>query len=246
MTLIEMIIVLAIIGFAMSLAFMAIRHVRKTSLRQDVNSLAAVMRAARNMAQLSGMNHRVVIDLDQQVYRIEQCPGDVRLEKTDDRQRRDQRDRARSRTEPVVPADSNLPPDLLQSIDPAQAARLAAALSGQPVGSGADTECQVPTLPNGDADGRGNERSFNTDDDIKVRRVFVQHDEDAVLDGTVTVYFFPLGNAEKAMVVVADDDGNAYSVLVHPFTGRVEIRQGEADVDEFMHRDALGNKVDER
>jgi hypothetical protein len=46
--------------------------------------------------------------------------------------------------------------------------------------------------------------------------------------------------------VVGDDDGNFYSVLVHPFTGRVEVKKGEVDEDEFMHRDAAGDKEEER
>ena len=104
----------------------------------------------------------------------------------------------------------------------------------------------MPTLPNGDADGRGNERQMNTDDDIKIRRVIVQHLEDPVLDGVVMVHFFPLGNAEKSMVVVGDDDGNYYTLLVHPFTGRVEMRKGEVDADDYMRRDAAGNRVEER
>jgi hypothetical protein len=86
---------------------------------------------------------------------------------------------------------------------------------------------------------------MNTEDTIKIRRVVVQHLEDPVLDGVVVIHFFPMGNAEKSVLVVADDDGNAYSILVHPFTGRVEVQQGETDIDEFMRRDAAGNKVED-
>jgi len=145
-----------------------------------------------------------------------------------------------------VPPNLDIPPELLSSIDPDQAEKLKAALAGTSLATGPASGCQVPVLPNGDADGRGNERSMNTEDEIKLRRIVVQHLEEPALDGIVTIHFFPLGNAEKAMIVVGDDDNNFYSVLLHPFTGRVDIKKGEVDADEFMRRDGAGNKVDER
>jgi prepilin-type N-terminal cleavage/methylation domain-containing protein len=243
MTLLEVMIVTAIIGLAIGVSIMAVRHVTKTALREDTNRVAQLMRAAQNMAQLSGKQHRVVFDLEKQQYRIEQCGEAIALKKSD------------KEAEPLeeVPeeiaqaaAAAGVPQELLTNVDPEMAAKLGSALAGRPLGQGPGSGCQVPTLPNGDADGRGNERQMNTDDDIKIRRVIVQHLEDPVLDGVVMVHFFPLGNAEKSMVVIGDDDGNYFTLLVHPFTGRVEMRKGEVDADDYMRRDAAGNRVEER
>lgn len=242
MTLIELIIVLAIIGMMVTLGTMAVRHVRKTSLREDTNQVAAVLRAAQNMAQLSGLNHRVIFDLDRQTYRIEQCPGELKLRKQD---KEEHPEPGAEGQQVELPPNLDIPPELLANIDPEQGEKLKAALGGTSLQAGAASGCQVPTLPNGDADGRGNERSMNTEDEIKVRRILVQHLEDPALDGLVTIHFFPLGNAEKAMVVIGDDDNNFYSVLVHPFTGRVDVKKGEIDPDEFMRRDGAGNKVED-
>jgi hypothetical protein len=202
-----------------------------------------VLRAAQNMAQLSGLDHRVIFDLDHQTYRIEQCPGELKLHK----QAKEDHPEPAAAGQPEVelPPNVDIPPELLANIDPAQADKLKAALAGTSLQDGPASGCQVPTLPNGDADGRGNERSMNTEDDIKIRRILVQHLEDPALDGIVTIHFFPLGNAEKAMIVVGDDDNNFYSLLLHPFTGRVEVKKGEVDADEFMRRDAAGNKVED-
>jgi general secretion pathway protein H len=242
MTLLEVIIVTAIIGLAVGVSVMAVRHATKTALREDTNHVAQLMRAAQNMAQLSGKQHRVVIDLDKQEYRIEQCGEAIALKKTD-----------KEEIPEEVPEDiaqaaaaAGVPQELLANIDPEQAAKLGSALAGQPLGQGPGSGCTVPTLPNGDRDGRGNQRSMNTEDDIKIRRVIVQHLEDPVLDGVAMIHFFPLGNAEKSMVVIGDDDGNYYTLLVHPFTGRVEMRKGEVDADDYMRRDAAGNRVEER
>ena len=73
----------------------------------------------------------------------------------------------------------------------------------------------------------------------------VQHLEEPVTEGEVSINFFPLGHAEKALLEVADDEGTQYTVLLHGLTGRVEVRDGEVDPDKHMRRNAAGDEVDE-
>src|SRR5688500_9335550 len=86
MTLLELIIVIAIVGIAIGLSVIGVRHVRKTALREDTNQVAQVLRSAHNMAKLSGKLHRVVFDLERQEYRIEQCAEQLKLKKSDEEQ----------------------------------------------------------------------------------------------------------------------------------------------------------------
>ena len=67
-----------------------------------------------------------------------------------------------------------------------------------------------------------------------------------VKDSIVSVNFFPLGYAEKAAIEIVNKSGDQYTLLVSRMTGRVQFREGEPDIDEFMHRDGAGDSEDER
>jgi len=63
-------------------------------------------------------------------------------------------------------------------------------------------------------------------------------------EGTVTINFFGSGSAEKAVVKMADEDGDEVSVLLYPLTGRVKIQNGDfRHAQEFVSEDATGNEV---
>ncbi len=242
-TLLEIVIVLAIIGLLMVVGYMAIRNVTKAALREDATSLTAMLRAAHNMAAMSGKTHRLVIDLDHQVMRIESCEGKIKLSKA----------AKAGPAEPPRPEDlpdpkkifgpgSTLPPEIAQSVAGKDPLKVAAALQGKKV----PDQCGPPTLPNGDSDGRGDERKIHTDEGVHIRRVFVQHLEDPALEGVVTINFFPMGYSEKAVIEIGHEDGGQFTILVHGLTSRVELKAGEVDPDELMRRDGAGDKVDER
>lgn len=241
MTVLELMITLAVIGFLMILGYNGVRYVRKSDLREDTTEVAAVLRAAYNMATTTVKHHRVVFDLDEQTYRIEMCEGNIAL-KLKEREEILKKGDAEAAEELVEPA-STLPPELAQAMSPEEAARTAAALSGSALGT---ARCKPPELPTGDADGRGAMRRIRTDRGLKIRTIHVQHLEDAQSSGIVYLNFFPLGRAEKAVIEIGDVDGNSYTLLVHGLTGRVEFRSDEVDPDDHMMRRADGDKMDER
>lgn len=240
MTMIEILVVLALFGGLVIIGAMVLR--KRAALREDGTQMTALVRAAQNMATMTRKHHRVVIDLDKQVYLVEECEGQVKLV----------RGRHEKRAEDIDPSDlpsledmtrgTQLPADVVQQIAGADPARIAAAISGKELPS----NCKLSESMNDDADGRGNLRHLSVDDGVKIRRVLVQHLEDPVLDGVVTINFFPLGNAEKAVVEIVDADGDQLTLVVHALTGKVELRNGEIDVDEFMRRNAAGEDEVER
>jgi prepilin-type N-terminal cleavage/methylation domain-containing protein len=250
MTLIEIMVVLAVIGMMMVVGYMAVRHVSKASLREDATEVTAVLRAAHNMSTMTRKHHRVVFDLEEQTYRIETCEGKVKLAKADRDELKLPDPEDLPDVEALLGSSSSMPPELVKSViggaglagGESDMLKTAAAISGKQLPS----ECAVPELPNGDADGRGNVRRIRTEEGVSIRRIHVQHLEGAQLDGIVTVNFFPLGSAEKAVIEVGHEDGGQFTVVVHGLTGRVDLEIGEVDVDEVMFRDAAGNDVEER
>ena len=65
MTVIELMIVIAIIGGFAYIAASGFRMVTKADLVDDATRLSAVMRRTSQLAMESGQLHRVVLDLDQ-------------------------------------------------------------------------------------------------------------------------------------------------------------------------------------
>lgn len=243
MTVIELLIALAVVGFMVVIGYMALRHVRKSALREQTIEVAAILRNAYNMSAQTGKHHRVIIDLDEQTLRIEACDEEIKLRRTARDELPDPEEEAELRLEEEARA-RGIPMDMLEAGTPEEARKMAEAILGTTIG-GAD--CKVPSLPNGDADGRGNMRKVQTERGIRIRRVHAQHLEEPAVDGIATINFFPLGYAEKAIVEVATEDGDQFTLLVHGLTGRVEFRDEELrDPNDHMMRDATGEKSEER
>jgi hypothetical protein len=251
--------VMALVAVLAIAASMGIRRVRKSDLRADTTKVAQSLRTAYAMSAQSGKHHRVVFDLENRTYQVEVCEGNIKLHK----ERREQREHDVDQTkveqamkflqgDPNAGAGgltSEFMPEIQQSMSPEEAAEKAQALAGVRLGMG---RCKPPTKMRGGKevpDPRGKVRTLVKEN--KFEKIWVQHLEDPVEpnsgDGFVSINFFPLGYAEKAVVEIVNDDDDQYTLLVHGITGRVEFRDGEwRKPEEHMMRDAEGKRVEER
>jgi hypothetical protein len=199
-----------------------------------------------------------VFDLENQMYRIEMCEGQVLLRRADeeevldedklkeveDRIERAQKAMQNSNQMPTLGANTtDMIPEIVGASSPEKAAEAAAALAGVQLGA---ARCRPPTRPDGKPDPRGEPHEFRSRLGIGIRRVYVSHLREPVKDATVSINFFPLGVAEKAVIELVDKDGEQYTLIVHRMTGRVEFREGEIEADEFMNRDGAGDREVER
>ena len=242
-TVLELIVVLGLAGLLIGFFYTAIRYISGADLREDSVEVAATLRAAYNMATTTRKHHRVVFDLDQQIYKIEACDSNIKLHFAERERVLEEEDVEALAELAEKGPDGVLPQDLAQVVSPEQAAQTAAALAGKNL---EHAMCAQPTLPTGDADGRGDTRAIRTDRDIKIRSIAVQHLEDEQTSGIVHINFFPQGRAEKAVIELGDDDNNTYTLLVHGLTGRIEFEEGRLDPDDHMMRRGDGEKEDER
>ena len=81
---------------------------------------------------------------------------------------------------------------------------------------------------------------------VKVREVWVQHLEESVTGGQVSISFFPMGWAEKAIITLGDGR-TTYAIYLYGLTGRVEIKDGEPrNPDDHLLRNAKGEDEEER
>jgi prepilin-type N-terminal cleavage/methylation domain-containing protein len=247
MTVLEIMIVLAVIGGMFFIVRSGFRLVTRADLVEDSTELAAVMRRASQLAVEHGELHRVVLDLDNQDpqkpdYIVEVCQGQAAVLRNeqlagDD----DETKRAIERSKQRL---NGLPGDALASGDPEEATRRASALAGHHV---ADRTCHPAAEGiTGDASGKGWIRKLRKPKGIKFKEVWVQHRDDGVTKGQVAIYFFPIGSSEKSVIELTDGS-DVFSVLVFGLTGRVELRDGALpDVDEHMLKNVMGDRDKKR
>ncbi|HEU5059023.1 MAG TPA: hypothetical protein VFU21_20965 [Kofleriaceae bacterium] len=257
----ELLVVLGVVGMAMFLGFYVVSSVTKSALRNDTVEVAAALKSAHNLAAQSGMHHRVVFDLDKQTYRVEVCPDPIQLRRGDEEEKIDteELEKLKEQPNPLQAASSmGIGPGLgglgsategvSEAESPEAALKAAAALKGMRVGA---ARCGLAPVTGGDQLNAKDPQQPNvhqldgSSKGIKLRRVYVQHLREDVSSGEVSVNFFPLGHAEKALLELGDDEGSQYTVLVHGLTGRIEVRDGPVDPDKHMRRNAAGDEVDE-
>ena len=242
MTLLEMMVVLAIIGGLAFIARSGFRLITKADLVEDANGLTAVMRRASQLAVEHGELHRVVLDLEAQAYVVEVCRGQAailrneRLKNDDDETKR-ALERGKQRL-------NGLPSDSFATGDPDEATRRATALAGHHI---ADRTCVPATdAVSGDATGKGWARKLRKANGVKFKEVWVQHVNDSVTKGQTAIYFFPVGSSEKAVIELTDGS-EVFSVLVFGLTGRVELHDGALrDVNDHMLKNVMGDKEAKR
>lgn len=253
MTVLELMIVLAIIGSVAFLAREGFRSFTKADLVENSTELAAVLKRASQLAVERGELYRVVLDLDKNGYVVEVCHGSTKIQRNEKvTPDADETKRALDKGKERL---ANLPTDQTTQTDPEAATRRAIAVAGQHI---ADRTCQPATDTfTGDSHGKGWARALSSKQGVKFKEVWVQHRDDSVTKHTrplpqVAIYFFPNGNSEKAVIELTDGDvdrtdGEAYSVLVHGLTGRIELRDGVLrDVNEHMMKNVMGDREQKR
>ncbi len=247
MTLLEIMIVLAIVGLSAFLVRTGFRALTKADLVEDSMSLAAMMKRASSLAVEHGQLHRVLIDVDQGVYVVEACQGSAELKRNEAvRPDAEAKDRAIARGKDRL---LGVPTDAFGAGDPEEAAKRVMALAGAHV---ADRLCgPVQDAVSGTtfmAEHAGESvknpwlRTLTAKKGIKFKEIWVQHRDDSVIKGQVAVYFFPNGTSEKAVIELTDG-GDIFTVLDYGLTGRIELHDTPLkDVNDHMMRNAMGEK----
>lgn len=241
MTVLEVMVVLAIIGGASVLVRSGFRVVTKADLVENATELAAILRRTSGLAIEHGEMHRVVFDFNTHTYVVEVCQGETAIRRNE-KARADSEDEEKLRRAQERAKDSLqvLPPDPSQSTDPQDAIRRAAALSGHHI---AGRMCTPATDTfSGDAQGRGWARALRVNKGIRLKEIWLQHRDESATKDEAALYFFPTGRAEKAVIELTDGS-ETFSILVFGLTGRVQLKDGALkDVNDHMMRNALGDK----
>jgi len=263
MTVLELMIVLAIIAAASLLVRSGFRLITKADLVENSTELAAVLKRTSQLAVEKGELHRVVLDFEkaschakakdaenrgiEQCFSVEVCKGAITMQKSGRGADATVVEKGvGSGTEQIERALEKgkdrmrgVPGGSLAS-DPEAATAQSLAIAGHHIG---DRECMPVDDPvSGDAEGRGFVRGLRSAKGIKLKEVWVQHKDESTTKGQVEIYFFPTGSSEKAVIEMTDGS-ETFSVLVHGLSGRVELMDGVLqDVNDHMLRNVMGEK----
>lgn len=238
-TLLEILIVLAILGAAVAVLMVGLGRARKLDLREKATQLAAGFRSAFDRTAATAAAHRVVIDFDTQSFTVERCEGKVILRRS---------------TDEAAAAETAKALEQEERIRAEEAARQAAEVAKAGTQNGVTAEVAPPpdaTKALGAAEcvpikGRlGKGVKLSTKRGIKLRTAYVAHLSEPVTTGRVTINFFPPGRGERAVVEIEQGE-DVFSVVVHPLTGRVISREGAWEhPEDFVTSDAEGTRVEE-
>jgi len=237
-TLIEIIVVLAVIALIMSLGVKGLRSLGRADLRAGATHLAGSIRFLFDRASTTGKIHRLVFDFDNDRYweevsddkylapREAETPEAAR--KREDAEQQDDAERRQAEEKAAAAADSTATTPAGSSYDATKLdygafkpkrARFAAFKGLSP---------HATTLKN-----------------TRLFSVYTPRLTEPVTSGRAYLYFFPLGQTEPAIVTLTDRSGETfYSLVVHPLTGRVHVYNEEVKPPPGPRTDDEGTRVE--
>lgn len=226
--------VLVIVGLIGGMAIRGMKALAKSELRTSTARLSGAMRYLFDRASTTGKYHRLVIDVDE---------GRYWAEVSDDRfyvpREETEADRAKQ-----AEADAR------RAEEETEAARRAQAAAGAGSGRGSGSSFDMERLkPQEFRPKRARFASFKESTlkpvrmkKTKVVDVYTPRLAAPISSGRAYVYFFPLGQAEAAVVHLSDPERRVfYSLVVHPVTGRVRVY--DRWVDAMGREDDAGRRA---
>lgn len=202
-TLLELLIVLALLGLILGLSINALSKITRTKLRTETNKLAAAFRHTFNRSSTHGLYMRMVIDLDADAYWVE------------------------ASDQPMFLAEKKRGVGEEEDEDK----------EAEGLGGG-----ETPSLAEGglaavfaspraryQADGVIPRTSFEKP--IQIDGVLTTGQDDVFRAGKAYIHFFPNGFVEPAMVYTTNGEGDYFTLILDPLSGRVKNRVGRVDSD---------------
>jgi general secretion pathway protein H len=222
-TLIEIMMVLAIIGLITAASMRGFRSIAKSDLRSGTAHLSGAIRYLFDRASTTGKYHRLVLDLNEGRYWAEvsddrfyvprdaESDLDRRRREADEAKDEEEGKRKAARRED---ANSGSSYSYTGSFDMSKLEMGDFRPKRARFSAFKETALKPVTLKKGT---------------VRIAGVYTPRLTDEVTAGRAYIYFFPMGQTEPAIVHLSDAKGeNFYSIVVHPITGRVKI------YDEFV------------
>ena len=195
-TLIEVMLVVAIIAVVITGATFGLGAVTRSRLRSASFKVMSAARFAYSRALTQGTTTRLHFDFEKNTMAVEEASSPVTLA-----------------------TDEQLESDTGEAVDPWDLAR--SRLEKPLEKPQPESPFQPITSPSGKVLKRYTAQPVG--DGITVHALITPHETDKRTDGEGSLYFFPGGVTEHAVVQLSDSSETVYSVEIHPLTGNARI-----------------------
>lgn len=202
-TLIEILLVLAILSLVMGIATPMVSGVTSANLKGAAGSVSGAIRYMYNQAGLSGAYCRMQFELQGRGYKAECADKPFYLD-----QKRETANAEGERDEPEDEETKKLSSD---DEEIKERERLKASFR----------EIKTSVI-----------RAAKLPPEIRFDGVWTGHQKDRFTKGAAQLYFFPGGYTERAYVHIADEKNNIYTLIVSPLSGKVTIEPQYVEVPE--------------
>lgn len=231
-TLLEVMIVLALVALTAGSMVVGLRSWTKSELRGSVVKVAGAIRYLFDRASTTGKMHRLVLDFETKKFWAEVSNDKFFIateRETDESRAREAADIAaeleekkRDEEEKVNRMQASDSPYDFSHYQPKAWRSKRAQFS----------QFKEVVLKTGQVSGG------------KLLSLFTPRLAQPMSTGRGYIYFFPLGQTEAAVVHLSDDEQRTiYSLVVHPLTGRVKVMNGYVQPPVEEQRDDEGNVV---
>lgn len=252
-TLVEMLVVIAIISLISFSLISSMGAGRQAEATRAANQIAATMRFAFDKARTEGAYYRLEIDLDEGAFVLQRAEEamympattrDGKLAEPDPDKLREQEERDKRAAESYF---SSIQSRVLSATDDAELVDpYAVAPSDVPRRRDPMFEQFDPTNAV-----TGVIEPIKLPERVKVLSVRTEHDFAPITEGKAYVYFFPQGRTQMTHVQLEDAQGDRqWTIMVQPLTGRVsvigELIDLELPDDRLEEDDELGETQNRR
>jgi prepilin-type N-terminal cleavage/methylation domain-containing protein len=195
-TLIEVILVIAIIAFVITGATFGLGAITRTRLRSSAFRVASAAQFAYNRSLTQGTTTRLQFDFEKNTMAVEETDTPVTLA-----------------TEEQLDAEGG------EAVDPWDLARSRLEKPLSP------TVPKSPFQPITNRSGKALDRytAKPIGDGVAIHGLITPHEAHTRTDGEGAVYFFPGGVTEHAVIQLSDSSETVYSIEIHPLTGNPRI-----------------------
>ena len=213
-TLLEIGIALVLLGLMIAVAVPSLDAVTGARLKESANTIGGAIRDTYARTALLGRSTRLVLDLEQQAWWVEESEGVARVKPTKLLADRDGKVALDPKDERIADIDEGTT-DLKEQAK----VQILTGPAFKPVEGEWGQAQKLPT-------------------DVRFKKVWVEHLDDKVGRGIAALYFYPGGHTEEALITltdaaVGDDDpqgGDTLTLEVAGLTGEVYVVNDEPRV----------------
>jgi general secretion pathway protein H len=210
LTLIEIIIVIAIMALFVGVAIAGSAQLPSARLRRSTTMIASAVKVAYTRATATSRDLRLVMDLDQKKIWLEESDAPMLVQSKDK--------------------------SAAAGADPINQAELAAIEEGSRIMKGPPIPKPRfhPIEAYGFGDVESGKGGKSLQRGITFRSVKTTHDDTARTSGRAYVYFWPGGRTERAAIQLrvgdSEEDSSTLTLLLSPLTGKVTVKGGPAEL----------------